>query len=36
VVTGDAGRATGITAKFKVAELLGIEINSVNYFKSLL
>jgi hypothetical protein len=36
VVTGDAGRASGITAKFKVAELLGIEINSVNYFKSLL
>ena len=36
VVTGDPGRATGITAKFKIAELLGIEINSVNYFKSLL
>ena len=36
VVTGDPGRATGIAAKCKIAELLEIEINSVNYFKSLL
>jgi dimethylamine--corrinoid protein Co-methyltransferase len=33
VVTGDPGRATGIAAKFKIAELLDIEINSVNLFK---
>ena len=36
VVFGDPGKPTGITAKCKIAELLGIEINSVNYFKSLL
>ena len=36
VVTGDPGLPTGISAKYKIAELLGIEINSVNYFKSLL
>ena len=36
VVFGDPGQPTGITAKSKIAELLGIEINSVNYFKSLL
>ena len=36
VATGDPGKATGITAKFKIAEFLGIEINSVNYFKSLI
>lgn len=35
VVTGDPGRATGISAKFRIADLLGIEINSVNYFRSL-
>jgi hypothetical protein len=34
VVTGDPGRPTGIAAKFKIAELLDIEINSVNLFKS--
>jgi dimethylamine--corrinoid protein Co-methyltransferase len=36
VVTGDPGRATGMAAKCKVADLLDIEINSVNYFKSLI
>ena len=36
VVTGDLGGPIGITAKRKIAELLGIEINSVNYFNSLL
>ncbi len=36
VVTNDAGSASGITAKCKIADLLEIEINSVNYFKSLL
>jgi dimethylamine--corrinoid protein Co-methyltransferase len=36
VVTGDPGKRSGITAKLKIAELLDIEINSVNYFKSLL
>ena len=36
VVTGDPGLRSGITAKAKIAELLDIEINSVNYFKSLL
>ena len=36
VVTGQPGLPTGITAKRKIAELLGIEINSVNYFNSLL
>lgn len=36
VVTGDPGRASGIAAKCRIAELLDIEINSVNYFKSLL
>ena len=36
VVTGDPGRASGIVAKCRIAELLDIEINSVNYFKSLL
>ena len=36
IVTGDPGKQTGITAKFKIAELLGIEINSVNFFKSLI
>ena len=34
VVIGEPGRASGIAAKFKIAELLEIEINSVNYFKS--
>jgi dimethylamine--corrinoid protein Co-methyltransferase len=34
VVTGDPGRPTGIAAKIKIAELLDIEINSVNLFKS--
>ena len=33
VVTGDPGRATGIAAKCKIAELLDIEINCVNRFK---
>jgi dimethylamine--corrinoid protein Co-methyltransferase len=36
VVTNNPGSASGLTAKCKIAELLGIEINSVNYFKSLL
>jgi dimethylamine--corrinoid protein Co-methyltransferase len=36
VVTGDPGRATGIAAKCNIAELLDIDINSVNYFKSLI
>jgi len=36
VVTGDPGRPTGIAAECKIAELLEIEINSVNYFKSML
>ena len=36
VVTGDPGRATGMATKCKIAELLDIEINSVNYFKSLI
>ena len=36
LVIGDPGQRTGITAKCKIAELLDIEINSVNYFKSLL
>ncbi len=34
VVTCDPGQPTGIAAKFKIAELLDIEINSVNLFKS--
>jgi len=34
VVTGDPGRPTGIAAKVKIAELLDIEITSVNLFKS--
>ena len=36
VVTSDPGRASGIAAKCRIAQLLGIEINAVNYFKSLL
>ena len=34
VVTAVAGSAKGIAAKWKIAELLDIEINSVNLFKS--
>jgi dimethylamine--corrinoid protein Co-methyltransferase len=34
VVTAVAGSPKGITAKCRIAELLDIEINSVNYFKS--
>ena len=34
VVTGDPGKATGIAAKLRIAELLDIEINSVNFFKN--
>ncbi len=34
VVTAVAGSAKGITAKCRIAELLDIQINSVNLFKS--
>ena len=34
VVTAVAGSAKGITAKCRIAELLEIEINSVNHFRS--
>ena len=34
VVTAVAGSAKGITAKCRIAELLDIEINSVNLFRS--
>jgi dimethylamine--corrinoid protein Co-methyltransferase len=34
VVTAVAGSAKGITAKHKIAELLGIQIHSVSLFKS--
>jgi len=34
VVTAVAGSAKGIAAKCRIAELLDIEINSVNLFKS--
>ena len=33
-ITSVAGSAKGIAAKWKIAELLDIEINSVNLFKS--
>jgi hypothetical protein len=36
VVTPEAGGPEGILAKCKVAELLDIEINSVQRFKSLI
>jgi dimethylamine--corrinoid protein Co-methyltransferase len=32
-VTGKTGAPYGMTAKYRIAELLGIEINSVNRFK---
>ncbi len=34
ITTAVAGNPKGIMAKYKIAELLDIEINSVNYFKS--
>ena len=34
IITAVAGSAKGIAAKWKIAELLDIEINSVNHFKS--
>jgi len=34
VITAVAGSAKGIAAKFKIADLLDIQINSVNRFKS--
>ena len=34
IITSVAGSAKGIAAKWKIAELLDIEINSVNRFKS--
>ncbi len=34
VITSIAGGPRGIRAKFKIAELLGIHINSVDLFKS--
>lgn len=34
IITSVAGSAKGIAAKWKIAELLDIEINSVNLFKS--
>jgi dimethylamine--corrinoid protein Co-methyltransferase len=36
VVTAKAGGPKGIVAKVKIANLLGIEINSVNLFKKML
>ena len=34
IITSVAGSAKGIAAKWKIAELLDIEINSVNLFRS--
>jgi dimethylamine--corrinoid protein Co-methyltransferase len=34
IITAVAGSAKGIVAKWKIAELLDIEINSVNFFRS--
>ncbi len=34
IITSVAGSAKGIAAKWKIAELLEIEINSVNLFKA--
>jgi hypothetical protein len=34
VITAVAGSAKGIAAKCRIAELLGIQINSVNLFRS--
>jgi len=34
VITAVAGSAKGIAAKWKIAELLDIEINSVSHFRS--
>ena len=34
IITSVSGSAKGIAAKWKIAELLGIEINSVNHFKT--
>ena len=34
IITAVAGSAKGIVAKWKIAELLDIEINSVNLFRS--
>jgi predicted RecB family endonuclease len=34
IITAVAGSAKGISAKWKIAELLDIQINSVNLFKS--
>ena len=34
IITAVAGSAKGIAAKWKIAELLDIEINSVNHFRS--
>ena len=36
IVTGDPGKPYGILAKSKIAQLLDIEINSVNLFKSMM
>ena len=34
IITAVAGSTKGIAAKWKIAELLDIEINSVNFFRS--
>jgi dimethylamine--corrinoid protein Co-methyltransferase len=34
IITSVSGSAKGIAAKWKIAELLGIEINSVKHFKA--
>lgn len=34
IITSVAGSSKGIAAKWKIAELLDVEINSVNLFKS--
>jgi hypothetical protein len=34
IITSVSGSAKGMAAKWKIAELLGIEINSVNHFKA--
>ena len=34
IITSVSGSAKGIAAKWKIAELLEIEINSVNHFKA--
>ena len=34
IITSVAGSSKGIAAKWKIAELLDIEINSVNFFRS--